>query len=400
MIVRAPAEAEARLPALRDALAGTERELLTPALVIDLDAVTHNVAAFVARVGAGRWRPHVKTIKQSRLVRLLLQHGIDTFKCATVDEVALVLETAERVRPDGAADVLLAMAPSRPMIAAIARLQGVHEGGRVSVLADDPEHAAQVSAWLDETRPARPVGILLDVDLGMHRTGSAPDVWRPALAELTRARGHAIAGLHGYEGHLELHEREPAHAAYDELVALAHAMPRVFEPRSQPRWIVTSGSHAYAHAMSHAALCAGPWRHQVSPGTIVLSDLHSAPAAADLGLVQAAFVVSRVLSRPTPDRVTLDAGSKALSPDRPVPACAVLGWPGLEDLPASEEHRPFRVREGNAPLRGELLWLVPDHVCTTVNLHRQVLYVRGGKLVGRGRVEAMSRTVGVEDPRP
>jgi D-serine deaminase-like pyridoxal phosphate-dependent protein len=131
---------------------------------------------------------------------------------------------------------------------------------------------------------------------------------------------------------------------------------------------------------------------------VLLSDLRSDPAARALGLRQAAFVATRVIARPRPDRITLDAGSKAIAPDRPAPSCAVLGRPELEPLSPSEEHLPVRVRGGDVPARGEVLWLVPDHVCTTVNLYREAVYVRGDAPVGRGAVEAAGRRSWLEAP--
>src|SRR5690606_32985788 len=125
--------------------------------------------------------------------------------------------------------------------------------------------------------------------------------------------------------------------------------------------LVTSGTHSFAAALSHPRLGGGPWRHRISPGTVVLSDLRSEPAAVELGLRQAAFVLARVVSRGR-DRVTLDAGSKAIAPDRPAPNCRPLGWPGLVPRPPSEEHLPLRVEHGAPPEHGAALLLIPDHV--------------------------------------
>ena len=110
-----------------------------------------------------------------------------------------------------------------------------------------------------------------------------------------------------------------------------------------------------------------------------------------IGVAPAAFVASRVVASPGPGRITLDAGSKAVAPDRAPPACAVLGHPELVPERASEEHLPVAVTSGDAPARDELLLLVPDHVCTTVNLYRHAVYVRGDRIVGTGAIEAAGR---------
>lgn len=383
----APAHAH-RLTA---AIAPVVARLLTPALVVDLDAVAHNARAFVARCGSpDRWRPHVKTAKQHAIVAELLGAGVRRFKCATPAELRLVLEVAA-AHPDAPSiDVLVAYPPSGPALASILRARAEAPHGTVAVLADSPEHLATLHdavSWID------PLAVHLDVDLGMGRTGSPPARWRELERAHTGMGGVRIAGLHGYDGHLRVDERAAAHAGYDALVELARALEL-----DGSHDLVTSGTHSYAHALVHRGLGEGPWRHQVSPGTIVLSDLRSVAAAADIGLQQAAFVATRVVSE-GPTRVTLDAGSKGIAPDCPEGNSRVVGWPGLVPKTPSEEHLPLMVSSGAAPRRGELVWLVPAHVCTTVNLHDEVVYVRGDRFVGTGTIGARGHTPLLE-PEP
>lgn len=372
----------ARAAALARAVAPLLPRLATPTLVIDLDAVEHNVAAMLRRLdgAAGRWRPHVKTVKQPTIVGALMDAGVHRFKAATPAEVALVLETADlRTLPEPV-DVLLAYPAAPPQLAAMLDLRREHSEARIGLLADSPAHAAELVRGIGAPAGVPAFDLWLDVDVGMERTGSRAEVWQQA--ELAESPWLRLAGLHGYEGHLHWHDRTAAFAAYDALCELARALPR---PALQ---LCTSGTHAYAHALAHPGLARGPWSHQVGPGTLVLSDRRSADAAADLQLRQAAFVCSRVVAQPGERRITLDAGSKALSPDCPAPSCGVLGHPAWEPLPASEEHRPVRVTDDPCPARGSLVWLVPDHVCTTVNLHAEVLYVRTDAVVGSAPVVA------------
>jgi D-serine deaminase-like pyridoxal phosphate-dependent protein len=377
------------------ALAPHLERLLTPALVIDLDAVEHNVDTMIARVGdARRWRPHTKTVKQSAIVRILMRAGVRSFKTSTVDELALVLGTAATEGALDELDVLLAYPVREPSCRAVLDLRTRYPGATVRVLADSPEHLQALAAWTEAAGESSALEAILDVDIGMNRTGSAPGVWQGSLTGvLDPLAAVRVGGVHGYDGHLAWNDRDRAHRGYDELCTLARALP---DP-ADVGLVVTSGTHSFAHALAHAGLACAPWLHQVSPGTVVLSDLRSRAPAADLGLRQAAFVASRVISRPRPDRVTLDAGSKALSPDVPPPACMVLGWPHLVPLRASEEHGPVRVENGPAPDVGALLWLVPAHVCTTVNLHRRALWVRGDRMVGQGDVEATAHSVWREE---
>lgn len=370
-------------------------DLITPALVIDLDAVAHNIEAFIQHVGSPkRWRPHVKTVKQGRIIRMLMKRRVTQFKCATVDELALILDAAERVDPDGRVDAFLAYPLQKPGLRAAVEMIRDSEGARVRLLADSPAHLDALDGWLSEFDLEEPVDVLVDVDVGMGRTGSPAQAWAEVFGADRKAVN--LVGVHGYEGHLSWTDRSLADAAYDKLVTLLEKRPA---PKKNPGLLVTSGTHSFDHALAHAGLPGGNWVHQVSPGTLVLSDLRSAPAAKALSLRQAAFVASRVVSSPGPNTVTLDAGSKALNPDCPAPGCAVLGHPGLIGRSASEEHRPFE-SETTGPAVGELLWLVPEHVCTTVNLHRAVHYVDAKGYVGRGNIEAMSRSSLVRDRRP
>jgi D-serine deaminase-like pyridoxal phosphate-dependent protein len=359
-----------RAAALDRALAQAPRSVETPALVIDLDRVAANIARLIEAIGLASWRPHVKTVKQTAIVELLLAAGVRRFKCATLAELDLVLACAPESAPESDIDVLLAYPVADGLVAPLVERARVRPHARIGVLADDPEHLATLSP------AAGLLDVWLDVDVGMHRTGSSPARWSE--------RGPAtIAGLHGYEGHLTWDERAAAFAGYDALVELARA--------TQAPAIHTSGSHGFAHALAHAGLRGGPWRHEVGCGTLVLSDVASEQPARAIGVEPAAFVATRVVSRPTADRITLDAGSKANSPDRPPPSARVLGHPELRADKPSEEHLPVVVTGGSPPERGTVLWLVPDHVCTTVNLYREAIYVRGDRFVGSGPVAAAGR---------
>ncbi|MCA9693438.1 MAG: alanine racemase [Myxococcales bacterium] len=371
---------------LSAALAPHDKRIATPALVIDEVAVRHNIRAVIARLDGDtrRWRPHIKTDKQAAILDLLREEGVEACKCATVDELSLALEQA-RAR-SSAADVVVAYPLHGANLRGALALRARYPQARVQLLVDSPAHAQIVNAAARER--AIVLQVQLDVDLGMGRTGSPPAVWREAVAALAELANLEITGLHGYDGHHSWEARAAAHAGYDQLIALAD----VYGPG--PLELITSGTHSYAHALAHEGLgighAAGTFHHQISPGTVVLSDRRSHRAAADLGLVQAAFVLARVVSRDEV-RVTLDAGSKAIAPDCPPPTCAVLDHPELTPQAPSEEHLPLSITRPPGPSLGELVWLVPEHVCTTVNLHRAALLVDASGEVRTSIVRAGGR---------
>jgi len=375
-----PLAVHAPLALLDAAIAPHRDRLATPALVIDLDAVDHNIAAIIGRCGDPlRWRPHIKTVKQAVILRRLFAQGVLACKVATQDELRLVLETAAQAGVE--ADVLVAYPLHEAALRAALALALQHPKARVAFLADSPAHARAMQGW---TEGDRRWPLYLDVDVGMHRTGTFAARWQVHAAKLAeQLTNFEIAGLHGYDGHLHAHKTAEANAVFDQLCALAEGI--IASGVAIPE-ILTSGSQTYALALDHAGLSAGSWRHVVSPGTIVLSDLRCGAAIVDLDLHQAAFVASRVISRDGVRRITADAGSKAISPDRPAPTCEVLGWPELMAQSPSEEHLPLDVGGLTTPPLGHLLWLVPTHVCTTVNLYRVALLVREGEVVGESTI--------------
>lgn len=103
-------------------------------------------------------------------------------------------------------------------------------------------------------------------------------------------------------------------------------------------------------------------------------------------------MLARVVSAPHAGIVTCDAGHKAVSADAGVPTCVVVGHPELTPLSPSEEHLPLAVKEGEAaPQVGEVLYLLPRHVCPTVNNFDRALLARNGEIEAIENVSARGR---------
>jgi D-serine deaminase-like pyridoxal phosphate-dependent protein len=351
--------------------AGETSRLLSPALVIRLDAVRANLWRMLELTGSpGRWRPHVKTTKTPAVFAECARAGLRHFKCATVREARCLLETLRELGA-GPVDLLVAYPHVGPALPELGRLAREHGTARLSVLCETPELVREVPAALS---------MFVDVDPGMGRTGVPLDE-RERILALARVAGTRFRGLHFYEGHLrgepELQRRQ-TFESYERLLALVAWLSRAGVELEE---LVTSGTPAFRHALSFPGFAdLGTTVHRVSPGTVVFHDLRSEEEDPTLGLRPAALVFTRVVSRPRADVVTCDAGSKSISADAGDPCACVLGHPGLEPLHPSEEHLPLRVFSGPAPERGSELYLVPRHVCTTVNLFEQALLVESGTL--------------------
>ncbi len=359
-----------RLPPASYELPPSETErLFSPALVIDLDAVRENLRRVIGRAGTpDRWRAHIKTTKTPAVFAELARAGLRRFKCATLREARCLLETLRALDVEPV-DLCLAYPLVGPALAELGRLAREHERARLSVLCEDPELVSAVP---------REVSIFVDVDPGMHRTG-VPFEDRPSILAVARRSGARFRGVHCYEGHLHGDpdtQRAQTFASYERLIELVESVRR---EGLEIEEVVTSGTPAFLHALAHPGLAElAPTVHRVSPGTVVFHDVRSAEENPELELRPAARVFTRVVSRPQPDVVTCDAGSKSLAAEAGDPCAAVLGRPGLVALRPSEEHLPLRVTDGRPPARGAELYLVPRHVCPTVNLAEEALLVEGG----------------------
>jgi D-serine deaminase-like pyridoxal phosphate-dependent protein len=253
------------------------------------------------------------------------------------------------------------------------------------------EAETQVHQWKGTA-----VELFIDINAGMNRTGIERSHCQQivGLAEAIRTEGLKFRGLHFYDGNTtesDLAERaKRAHERYGDLLAIVAALKSQSIPVEE---VVTSGTPALPCSLSYPPLWKGSFLHTVSPGTVVYNDASSLDQLPDAyGLAPAVAVVSRVISHPKEGIATCDAGHKSVSVDSGVPNCVILGHPELRGLKPSEEHLPFEI-EGSldAPAIGSVLYLVPRHVCPTVNNFDRAAVVENGQVIGVEPVTARGR---------
>jgi D-serine deaminase-like pyridoxal phosphate-dependent protein len=359
--------------------------VLTPALLIDRDRVQQNIATTLHLLGddANRWRPHVKTAKLGYVMRMLVEAGVQQFKCATSLELSVGCQA-------GAKDVLVAYPLTGANAARVREIAEQHHGIAISVLVEDESQLAQ---WRGSS-----VSVFLDVNPGMNRTG-VPEDQADAILHLSESIASSLGGLkfrglHYYDGHLSKYviaERcKQAHLGYERLMHIVHTLAThgIEVPE-----VITAGTPAFPCSLSFARFAEAPFLHRVSPGTVVYCDATSlAQLPPEYEYLPAAVVMTRVVSHPAPGVITCDAGHKTVSADAGIPTCIVLGHPELEPLAPSEEHLPMRVADGaTVPAIGELLYLVPRHVCPTVNNFDDAVILRDHNLVAVEPVSARGR---------
>src|SRR5262249_47327417 len=147
--------------------------MLTPALVIDRDRVRHNIAITLNLLGgdANRWRPHVKTAKLGYVMQMFAEAEVRQFKCATTLELSVACQA-------GAQDVLVAYPVIGANAARVRQIAAEHPGIAISVLV---ESELQIAQWRGS-----PLGIFIDVNPGMNRTG-VPDASTDAILKLCQS---------------------------------------------------------------------------------------------------------------------------------------------------------------------------------------------------------------------
>jgi D-serine deaminase-like pyridoxal phosphate-dependent protein len=357
--------------------------LLTPALVIYPETVDANIRTTLQLLGgdSNRWRPHVKTAKLGFTMRQLVHRGMTNLKCATTLELLVACQA-------GAKDVLVAYPMQGANARRVREIAEQFRDVRISALLDSP---ASMTNWAGGN-----VEIFIDVNPGMDRTG----IEQVRIAEIVqlafsvRRAGLTFRGLHYYDGHLgkwPVSERTVvAHRGYDHLLEIVSELERGGISGIE---VITAGTPAFPCTASYPGFTSSRFIHRASPGTIVYGDLTSlSQLPLDYTYRPAVVVVSRVVSHPTANRFTCDAGHKALAIDCGIPNCAVAGRPDLLPGSPNEEHLPMEVPEGaRRPAIGELIYLIPRHVCPTVNNFNEALIVSDGQIMAVEPVSARGR---------
>ena len=359
-------------------------KVYSPALLFYKDLIQSNIARAIAIAGGpDRLRPHIKTHKTREIVRMQLAAGITKHKCATIAE-------AELLASCGVADVMIAYPIVGPNCGRVARLAAKFPGTRFGITIDHSRPLAELGATLSA---GQQVDAYLDINCGQNRTGIAPgeaalDLYR----QIGRSQKLKPAGFHVYDGH-NSHESTTERAkSVQSMLGPIITMRQELEKEglSVPRLIMGGTPTFTIHAK-----CDLPGV-ECSPGTLALHDYNYIQRYPDLGITPAALLLTRVIGRPTADRVTLDLGYKAVSPDSPAgKRLLLLDFPENEAVLQNEEHLVVRTAGAGSYSPGDVVYAMPAHICPTVALHRQALIVQDGRVVERWDIAARDRELSV-----
>lgn len=354
----------------------------SPSLLLYPDRIEENLRRMIALVGnPARLRPHLKTHKLPQVIALQVSLGITKAKCATIAE-------AEMAARASATDILLAAQLVGPNVPRLLALQRTFPSVAFSTICDDPGALAALATAAQAAGTT--IEVLLDLDVGMARTGIAPG---PAAAALYRTLattpGLRAGGLHAYDGHLrhsDLAERTAAAATgIASVEALRDSLTHSGLP--VPR-LVYGGTPTFP---VHAPRTAHDATLECSPGTCVLWDASYAAQVPDLDFLHAAVLLTRVISRPGTNRLCLDLGHKSVASEMPHPRAIFPALPDARAVTHSEEHLVIETaRAADFPV-GTALYALPWHICPTVALHDRVHINRANRLVDEWPVTARAR---------
>ena len=354
-------------------------ELDTPALLLDLDRLEHNIDLMAGhfRERGVAWRPHAKAFKCPAIAHMLRRKGAIGVTVAKVSE-------AEVMAAAGIDDILIAHLVVGPQ--KTARLAALQRQADVKACVDHPDQVepmgrAAIAAGVE-------IGVLVDVDLGMKRTG-VPDA-QSALAlarKVSQTQGLRFDGLMGYEGHT-LMIADPV----EKRAAIGQAIGRLIEAREaiegdglECRIVSAGGTGTYQYTADIPGIT------EIQAGGGIFACRYYTDACRVTGHLPALTLLATVVSRPAPDRAILDIGQKSVSGYRNPPI--LRDYPNCPIASLSAEHATVEVDPEVSLKIGEKLHVIPGYSDFTFVLHDRVLGHRKGRvessweLLGRGKLQ-------------
>ena len=371
---------------MQDLLGQSISAIDTPALVVDLDAMERNLATMAAFASQQkvRLRPHAKMHKSAALAKLQIAAG-------AVGVCVQKTSEAEALVAGGVYNLFISNEVVSPLklarVAALTRAVAPH-GGKIAICVDAIEGISRLATSMNEARVASGVAtqidVFIEINVGQNRCGVEPG--KPAVALALEIRKHPalnFAGLQAYHGKAQ-HLRSPAErrqAITDAIKAVVHTR-QLIEAEGIKVGLIT-GAGTGTVALEAASGVYG----ELQAGSYLFMDADYAANKLDVTqprFEHALFVKTQVISTHSTHAVC-DAGHKSHAIDSGLPSVhAFSARSQLEYFNGGDEHGVLRPAAGSTrlPNLGSMVWLIPGHCDPTVNLHNELIGVRGGLLKG------------------
>jgi len=357
----------------------TASALDTPALLVDLDVMATNIDRIMraCRAHGVAWRPHTKAHKTPEIAKLQIAAGAIGVTCAKLGEAEVM--AAAGIREIVIANEIVGEHKIARLVALAARADPV-------VCVDDPDNIAALDAAF--MAAGRRLRVAIEVNIGMDRAGVEPGAPTVELARaIGRHPGLRFAGVLGWESHATtIADAREKERLVSDAVAKLVATARACEEADCPVEIVScGGTGTFPYCIQQ------PGVTEVQVGGAIFSDMHYRTHY-HVDFAPALTVLTTVTSRPTPTRIEVDAGKKAMSGDAAMPEPRGLG--ALAAMKLSAEHTKIELAQSSTtPRVGDPLEFVVGYSDTTVHLHEEIVAMRAGRIeavwrvAGRGRIK-------------
>lgn len=355
-------------------------EVDSPALLVYPDRVQQNIDAAIGMTGdVTRLRPHIKTHKTKEVAQLLMQAGIGQFKCATIAE-------AELLGICKAPDVLLAYQPLGPKLDRFFSLIQHYSDTNYACLTDNIPAATAIAKTARTHNSI--LNIYIDLNVGMNRTGIAPEDAMDLVDFCLNEPSLRLLGLHAYDGHLRNPDpekrKQDCDAAFTRVTTLQNRIAIKYPDHLS---IIAGGSPSFPiHAKRETIVC--------SPGTFVYWDHGYANAFPEQPFIHAALVMTRIVSLPAPGIICTDLGHKSIASENPIDKRVFfLNAQDLVPVSQSEEHLVLRAPENHSYKTGDVLYGLPYHICPTCALYERAITIENHRNAGEWMIIGRDRKI-------
>ena len=337
----------------------------SPSLLLDTYKIESNIDRMISIAGENfrqRLRPHLKTHKMSNLTKIQIEKGINKFKASTIKE-------AEMAAKLEAQDILLAHQPVGPNINRLKTLVENFPKTSFAAITDNIPTANAIAENIGT--PNQPFRLFIDINCGMNRTGISFNQPIKSLKEtIVNNDSSVFSGFHIYDGHLHqpsINSRKKSVLEIKQLI-INHLNPSANDE------VVVGGSPTFA-------LWAELSEWNLSPGTVMLWDHGYSNLFPDLNFKIAAYLLTRVISKPDKNLLCLDLGHKSVAAENPLDQRVF--FPEIETykiVSQSEEHLVIECPDSDRFEIGQHLIGHPQHICPTVALHSQANLIIDNKI--------------------
>jgi 3-hydroxy-D-aspartate aldolase len=353
---------------------GALRELMTPALVLDLDAFEHNIRTYQQTINTHglKARPHTKSHKCAEIARRQIAAGAVGICAATLHE-------AEALAEQGISNILI----TSPIAGAAKRaclLALLERGITLTMVVDHPEQLLSPSS-------GHTLNVLVDVDPGMGRTGVRDAESALRLVDtICNTKGLCWQGLQAYSGQVQhindFAARSDVYTA--QLRPLANLITALDKRGLTPATVSGGGTGTLAIDCREDVLT----EHQAGSYIFMDVEYNAVTLGGEATFATSLFLHSTVISSNVPGQATIDAGLKSLATDGPLPEVSAGAPTGTTYNFFGDEHGrlTFPDTTHRLPL-ASIVTLVTPHCDPTVNLHDYLHIVQNDTIVDIWKID-------------